>query len=105
MSILQSLFGRAASSVETLPARVRPHPDVFSAEHDEVTVLLDLRREVYLGIDEVGTTIWRGIERGATRLEILRELEQQYAAPPDLLAADAHAFMKELLNRRLVVRA
>lgn len=85
--------------------RLMPNRDVFSAAQDGITVLLDLRRQVYLGIDEVGTHIWRGIERGASRVEIEQELLAEYEAPPETIRSDTQRFLTELVERGLVVRA
>ncbi|MEX0907870.1 MAG: PqqD family protein [Gemmatimonadota bacterium] len=98
--------GHAQSQPEIRAAdALRPSRDVLTARQDGMTVLLDLRREVFLGIDEVGSTIWQGIERGATRAEIEYELERMYDAPPEVLRSDARRFVDDLLERRLVVRA
>lgn len=104
-----SLFRRRLRARPLLPAgndtRLRPNRDVFSAAQDGITVLLDLRRQVYLGIDEVGTHIWNGIERGASRVEIEQELAAEYEAAPETIRSDTHRFLSELVERGLVVRA
>lgn len=104
-----SLFGRRLRARPSLPAddgtRLRPNRDVFSAAQDGTTVLLDLRRQVYLGIDEVGTHIWKGVERGASRAEIERELLDEYEAPAETIRSDTQQFLSELFERGLVVRA
>jgi hypothetical protein len=84
-------------------SRLKPGRDVLSTEHEGAMVLLDLRRQVYLGVDEVGTSIWQEIERGSTYEQIERSLEAQYDAPPDVLRREARVFIEELIARRLVV--
>lgn len=86
-------------------ARLRPARDVFMAERDGVAVLLDLRREVYLGLDEIGTVVWREIENGATGEAITRRVCEEYDAPAEVVRADIQEFMRELRHRRLVVCA
>jgi hypothetical protein len=86
-------------------ARVRPHRDVLSTEHEGAMVLLDLRRQVFLGLDDIGTSIWKGIEAGDDSVAIERNLAEDYDAPPELLCADVRQFVAELARRGLVVRA
>jgi len=85
--------------------RLRPARDVFMAERDGVGVLLDLRREVYLGLDEVGTMAWREIENGASADSVTRKVCEEYDAPADAVRDDMQEFVTELCRRRLVVRS
>jgi hypothetical protein len=93
-----------AGATARVVARVVPARDVLSAEQDGLTVLLDMKREVYLGLDEVGTVIWREIERGGDIAGITARLHAEFDAPPDVLRADAERFLGELEERGLVVR-
>ena len=104
-NLLGKLFRGAKPGVLAPTERLRPGRDVLSTEHEDATVLLDLRRQVYLGIDEVGTVIWRELERGATCGEIECVLERQYDADPGVLRSDLRRFVGDLLSRGLVVPA
>jgi hypothetical protein len=104
-NLARKLFGSGTPEALEPTDRLRPGRDVLSTEHEGSTVLLDLRRQVYLGIDEVGTAIWREIERGAACAEIERNLEAQYDADPEVLQRDVRVFLADLLSRRLVVVA
>ena len=84
-------------------AKLRPARDVLAAERDGLVVLLDLRREVYLGLDEVGTTIWRGIEQGSRVRELAQRVADEYDAPMDRIEPDTIRFIDELISRRLVL--
>jgi hypothetical protein len=83
---------------------LRPSRDVLTGVRDGVAVLLDLRREVYLGLDEVGTTIWQEVEQGTPDDEIVERVCAQYDAPRDVIARDAAVFMNSLERQGLVVR-
>lgn len=99
------LLGRRRRQAGGMPAdaKLRPARDVLAAERDGVTVLLDLRRAVYLGLDEVGTVAWREIEGGASAESLTRRICEEYDAPPDAVRADMQMFVTELRRRRLVV--
>jgi hypothetical protein len=84
---------------------VCPARDVLTAERDGLAVLLDLRRQQFLGLDEVGTSIWRRIEAGATAAAIVSSVAADYAAPPETVRDDVRRFIAELQQRRLVVRS
>lgn len=104
-SMLSRRLRQEATCVVDRQCRFRPNRDVFSAVQDGTTVLLDLRKQVYLGIDEVGTVIWQGIERGASRLEIELDIAREYDIEEAVAHQDTGLFLTELLNRGLLVRA
>jgi hypothetical protein len=87
------------------PAALRPCRDVLAAMRDGTTVLLDLRREIYLTLDEAGTVIWQEVEQGADTDRICSRLAEEFDAPPAELRADAERFLADLRSRGLVVRA
>jgi hypothetical protein len=81
----------------------RPSPDVAVATREGRAVLLDVRRERYYGLDEVGTTIWEGLQRGLTFTEIVDALESEYDAPRATLEDDVSRFVARLASSNLVV--
>lgn len=105
--MFQKLLGRSRHNRNPLraDARLRPARDVFMAERDGVAVLLDLRHEVYLGLDEVGTIAWREIENGASVDMVAQRICAEYDAPVDAVREDMQAFIADLRRRRLVVSA
>jgi hypothetical protein len=105
--MFQRLLGgsRHARGPLRADARLRPARDVFMAERDGVAVLLDLRHEVYLGLDEVGTVAWREIENGASVDKLAQRICAEYDAPVEAVRRDMQAFIADLQRRRLVVNA
>jgi hypothetical protein len=104
--MLKMLLGRRSpASADAAEAAVRPARDVLSAELDGVTVLLDLRRCVYLGLDEVGNVAWRAIEGGADVEGVTQRVCEEFDAPPESVVRDMRAFLADLRRRKLVVRA
>jgi hypothetical protein len=86
-------------------ARVRPARDVIAAESEGTCVLLDLRRDIYFGLDEVGTLVWREIEAGGTAAGAAQRICAEFDATEDVARRDAEQFIAELSARGLVVHA
>ncbi len=77
-------------------ARLRASSHVVAAERDERTVLLDLHRERYFGLDESGTRFWAVLSEGRTVAEAATILAAEYDAPVEQLREDARAFAERL---------
>jgi hypothetical protein len=84
-------------------APVRACRDVLFAERDGAAVLLDLGREVFLGLDEVGTLIWRGVQQGSSTDCIARTLSEEYDVSYEVARDDVTRFVHELVERGLAV--
>lgn len=56
-------------------------------------------------LNEVGTTIWELFESGSTLRDVVAEIVARYDAPLDQVAADARAFVSELLAKEMLVPA
>src|SRR5690606_28680426 len=102
--MLRHLLQRTGRESSAAGAKLRPARDVLTAEKDGLAVLLDLRRAVYFGLDEVGTAAWREIENGATAAMVASRIAEEYDAPADAVTEDMQHFIDELRRRRLVVR-
>jgi hypothetical protein len=85
------------------PLRAAAH--VAAATRDGCTVLLDLRTERYLRLDEVGGAVWAQLEHGASVPEVVDRLAAEYDAPVDRIRADVEAFVTRLGEARLVERS
>lgn len=103
--MLRLLLDRTGRARAAAGAKLRPARDVLTAEKDGLAVLLDLRRAVYFGLDEVGTTAWKEIENGATPATVASRIAEEYDAPADAVTEDVRQFITELRRRRLVVSA
>lgn len=85
--------------------RLKPGRDVLTAVQDGAAVLLDLRHETYIGLDEVGTRIWRHVESCADGAAIVDALAAEYDVPRDVLERDVRRFLDDLVQRGLAVPA
>ena len=69
------------------------------------TVILDLDRGTYFGLNAVGTRIWELLEQGQTLRRICDGLAEEYEVAPAHLEHDVLALVAELLARGLVAPA
>ena len=80
--MMRLLKRRSTALPASVPAdaTLQPGRNVFVARCDGAAVLLDLKSEVYFGLDDVADAIWRGIESGRTVREIAAGLSEEYNA-------------------------
>jgi hypothetical protein len=97
--------GPGMSEVGLLGRAVAPR-EVLAAVHGDRTILLDLRTERYLGLDEVGTAVWELVddagEDGVALVSIVDMLAAEYEAPRVTLARDVGMLMDRLRREGLV---
>jgi hypothetical protein len=81
-------------------------PEVLSVEHGDHTVLLDLRRERYLVLDEVGTYVWARIvqsgSNGVSLHALVEALAGEFDAPHSTLMRDVDSLLDELSRKGVV---
>lgn len=80
-------------------------PAVVGEIIDGEAVIMDLSSGHYFSTQGVGCDIWRGIELGATRSSIVRELAAAYGIDPDVAAQAVANFLGDLTRNNLVVES
>ena len=73
-----------------------------SGEIDDELMALDAKRGEILGLDKVGTEIWRMTASPVRVGDIVAALEVLYEAEPGAVRADTIAFLEELRAARLI---
>ncbi len=68
---------------------------------DEI-VALDLRSSTYLSTNPAGTTLWRELERGTTRTQLVRALLDEFEVTPERAGADVDTFLADCRSRGLL---
>lgn len=100
------LRGRQEIVLDAWEERVfQPAPDVVVSRQDGRSVLLDLKKGWYWGLDETGTRIWELVSARIPFGQIVDSLEVEYGESRERLEADARAFLSTLLASRLAVMA
>ena len=69
---------------------------------EDESVLLDLASENYLGLDEVGTRIWRLIDDGETMRSVVATMLDEYDTNEDTLVGDLDKFLNDLQVQGLI---
>jgi hypothetical protein len=76
---------------------------VYAREFDGETVLLDLSKGDYFGLDELGARLWRGLAEGRSTREVAEEVAPEYEVDFARLLADLTDLATELASRGLLV--
>lgn len=76
--------------------------NVWSGLGEEV-VILDLASSSYLGLDDVGATVWSALAERCTVGELEALLSDAYEVDPAELRTDLRSFLTDLIDRGLVV--
>ena len=85
--------------------RLMPSPFVCCALHGDRTILLDMRRERYYSLNEVGTRVWALVASGADTPGIVARLAEEFDAPVEQIGADVGRLLRHLAQLRMLVAA
>lgn len=88
--------------VESFSSRVNVAPDVLFRIVGEEAVLLNLKTEMYLGLDPVGTRMWNVLTEAPSVQAAYDALLQEYAVEPVQLREDISEFLEKLLQQGLI---
>ena len=81
----------------------RPHEHIVYTEFDGCeAVLVDLNAKRYYTLNETAMLIWRELERGRTKAEIVRALTAAYDVTEEHAAASVEKILEDFESRNLV---
>lgn len=83
-------------------ARVVVPPHVLLQQVGEESVLLNLEKESYFGLDPVGTRMWQALTKAATVEDAYQELLAGYEVVPDRLRQDLAGLIEKLVENGLL---
>lgn len=83
---------------------ISPSPDVMVRKVGEESVLLDLKTERYLGLDDVSARFWDLLTGGGTVQSAYDALLTEFEVEPERLRQDLDDFVQELVRFGLVER-
>jgi Coenzyme PQQ synthesis protein D (PqqD) len=82
--------------------RARTAPDVMIQEVGGESVLLDLKTERYLGLNEVGTRMWRVLLESDSIQAAYETLLAEYEVSPQQLEEDLRDLLDRLVENALI---
>jgi len=80
----------------------RPRAGLCTAPHGSALVILDLDRETYFSLDEVGTRVWQLLALGMSVDRIAGQVACEYHVPVERAGADVGELVATLLNLKLI---
>ena len=69
---------------------------------DTEIVALDARQDLYLGTNHSGAELWRALDNGATRSQLIELLIDTFDIEADRASADVDAFLHSLAEQDLL---
>lgn len=88
-----------------LSDRVRIAQEVLARQVGEETVMLDLAKGAYFGLDPVGARMWQLLAEGKTLAEVCDAIAEEYDAPRDAIERDLLALVDDLKAQGLIAPA
>ena len=83
-------------------SRARIAPEVMIQEVGGESVLLDLKTERYLGLNEVGTRMWQALSESDSIQAAYEALQAEYDVTPQQLEEDLRDLLDRLLENSLI---
>ena len=68
-------------------------------------ILVDLNTKQYYQLNETGSLIWRGLEKGSSIDDIVSEMRSVYEVSPEQAQASIEKLLNALESRKLVKRS
>jgi hypothetical protein len=97
-----SLFGRGDITMPAEMIRVNQAKMVHETIDNEV-IIINLETGTYYNIVDTGVEVWRLVEQGISRPQLLEAMAYQYAADRDTVVSAVNAFLDELLGEEIIV--
>ena len=83
-------------------AQVRVPDNVLFRQLEDESVLLHLNKEIYYGLDDVGTRMWQVLAQSETIQTAFDALSEEYDIEPEVLQRDLTGLIENLLAKDLL---
>lgn len=80
----------------SLSTVVQWDPEQITTEVDGEVLALSIRQGIYLGMDPVGSRIWKCLATAQTVQAVCTQVSRQYQGDPEVMARDVIEFLREL---------
>ena len=88
---------------DIMARRLLPSKQAMESRVGEETVILQLERGTYYGLDPLGTDIWELLKGGVEPVAISDTLAREYGASREVIEADVRRFLSDLYEHAIVV--
>ena len=82
--------------------KIKASGDVLCQEIDNELVILNLKDERYLGLDESGTIFWRALMETDSLEDAFNRLQDEFDVKPSVLLKDMNDLITELKDNGLI---
>ena len=76
--------------------------EILSAPIDNELVILNIAKNNYVGLDDVGLRIWELLEKPIRVDELCKQLSREFDATPEHIIDDVIPFLTDLENEGLI---
>ena len=83
-------------------SRITTAPDVMIRIIGDEAVILNLKSELYLGLDPIGTRFWTALHDAPSIQAAYELLLAEFDVPPDRLRNDMGKLLNQLLEQQLI---
>ena len=88
---------------DILSRQLLPSKQAMESRVGEETVILHLERDIYYGLDQLGTRIWGLLKDGIAPVAISDIVVREYGASREAIEADMRRFLSDLYAHAIVV--
>ena len=88
---------------DILSLQLLPSEQALESRVGEETVILHLERDIYYGLDQLGTRIWQLLKDGMAPVAISDIVVREYGASREAIEADMRRFLSDLYAHAIVV--
>ena len=81
---------------------IRPSPNVQFTSIEGEVVLMDRRKGIYFGLDEIGSLIWQSLVQDLSFEEMLSSIQSRYDVDRPALVTDVTHLLSTLQEKGLV---
>jgi hypothetical protein len=79
--------------------------DIFAADMDGSTVMMNMETGMYYNLGEVGSRIWELLEQPIRVADLIEALTGEFDVSFDQCAKDTIPFLQRLLENKLILEA
>ena len=88
----------------TLASRIQQSQRVLSNSIDSETVLLNIQKSSYYGLDSIASRIWAIVAKPVQLEDLIQTLLEEYDVGRDACITDVLPFLQDLVDEGLIER-